>query len=151
MVKHTAHNEGYPTLADTLRDLSWTIHRRLPDAVTTGPLPTTELATLKHIIDTPGVTVSQLSRYLGMQQSNTSASVRTLVDKGYVERRHDTPDRRVTNLHPTAYALDQHLTIAAAWSGAIDHGIDKLTPQQQQALADARQAFIDLDAALRDR
>ncbi|ACV07898.1 hypothetical protein Jden_0224 [Jonesia denitrificans DSM 20603] len=54
-------------------------------------------------------------------------------------------------LHPTAYALDQHLAIAAAWSGAIDHGIDKLTPHQQQALADARQAFIALDAALRDR
>lgn len=31
-------------------------------------------------------------------------------------------------LHPTAYALDQHLAIAAAWSGAIDHRIDKLTP-----------------------
>lgn len=138
------------TVTGVLRDLAWTIHRRVPDmSDISDPLPTTELAVLKHLLDTPGITVTELSRRLGLQQSNTSAAVRTLVDRGFVTREPSPADRRVSNLLPTASARAEDEAIAEAWSGTIRAALAALEPKQVAAIEAAAEAMQALDQVMR--
>ena len=138
-------------IAGVLRDLAWTIHRRIPEDEGFHSLPTTELAVLKQVLEAPGTTVSELSRTLGLQQPNTSAAVRTLAERGLVTREPCPTDRRVVLLHPTAAALEEHQLVSAAWSGAIDEALARLAPEQLAALAAAKEALQALDRAAQAR
>lgn len=132
-----------------LRDLAWTVHRRVPDVPGFAPLPATELALLMHVLDGPGVTVSSLSRHMGLRQSNTSSAVRTLVERGLVARVPSPDDRRVTHLVPTQRALQDHDVIAAAWSGTIRAALADLPSEHAAAIDAAAPALEALDAAMR--
>lgn len=132
-------------VARVLRDLSWTIHRRIPETRGFHALPTTELAILKHVLDDPGVTVTELSRRLGMQPSNTSAAVKALTTKGMLERRPGPDDKRVVMLFVTAAAMKEHDAIATAWQGSIDRALAQLPPEQLAALEAATEALSALD------
>ena len=155
-------NEGAPetngttpgalrSMADLLRDLSWNIHRRPPEISGIEPLPATELAVLKHVLDTPGLTVTEVARVMGLKQSNASAAVRTLTERGLVSRSGSAMDRRVSHLVPTDEAYAQNETIAAAWSGPIAAGIEQLDDDQRAALENAAGALTALNRLLQVR
>src|SRR5690606_6369281 len=106
-------------LATVLRDLAWTIQRLVPEAAGIKPLPASEIAVLKQILRSPGITVTELARLLGMQQSNVSAAVRVLVERGLVERERGPEDRRVAKLVPTEKLLGEQDARDSAGAGAI--------------------------------
>ena len=133
-----------------LRDLAWTIHRRVPEIAGLEPLPSTELAVLKHVIEAPGVTVTALAHHLGLRQSNTSAALRTLVTRGLVRREQSTVDRRLTLVFPTDVALTDSTLISAAWSGEMREALDRLDPADVAAIEAAAGAMARLDTALRE-
>ncbi|ASU78703.1 MarR family transcriptional regulator [Actinopolyspora erythraea] len=139
---------GQRELADVLRDLAWTIHRLVPDVAGIEPLPTSELAVIKHIQASPNITVTELARQLGMQQSNASAAVRNLVERGLVARERDPVDRRVTRLTPTEKSLAAKDSINTVWSGTVRAAMTRLTPEQSEALEAASGALEALDQAL---
>lgn len=93
-------------VASQLHGLSWAVHRLLPslgsDLV---PVPASELAVLQRIVAEPGVTVSELTIQLDLRQSNTSALVRTLLERGLVHRASSPTDGRVALRHPAGQAL----------------------------------------------
>lgn len=137
-------------LPAVLRDLAWTVHRRVPDtAGITAELPSTELVVLKHLLDSPGITVMELSRRLGLRQSNTSAAVRTLAERGLLTREPSDTDRRVSRLLPTADALAEDAKISEAWSGAIRAAVAELDAEQRAALEAATAAIRALDRVMR--
>lgn len=135
-------------LATVLRDLTWTIQRLLPARAGLDPLPVSELAVLKHVLDAPGITVSGLASTLGLQQSNTSAAVRTLVERGLLVRESDPADRRVTRLVPTAQAAAERNSVDTAWSGTIRSALAQLDAEQLAALDAASGALQALAHAL---
>lgn len=135
-------------LATVLRDLTWTIQRLVPEAAGLDPLPTTELAVLKRVLVSPGSTVTELARHLGMQQSNVSAAVRCLVGRGLVARESDPEDRRVTRLVPTGKSLAEKESIDAVWSGTIRTALARLGDEQVAALEAASEALQVLDRVL---
>ncbi len=137
-----------PELATVLRDLAWTIQRLVPEAAGLDPLTNTELAVIKQIQASPGVTVSGLARHLGMQQSNVSAAVRDLVERGLVAREANPADRRVHELVPTEKSLAAKGSIEAVWSGAIRTAMNRLDPEQVAAIENASGALRDLDEVL---
>lgn len=132
-----------------LRELAWTIHKRTPDRAGVGPLPTTEVALLKQVVDTPGTTVGEISAALGLRQPNASAAIRVLVGKGLVAREHDQDDRRTVRISPTDFGRTEHEAIAAAWAGAVAEAISRLEPDDQAALASAGAAMIELTRLVR--
>lgn len=138
-----------PDVTAVLRDLAWTVHRRTPQVAGLEPLPTTELAVLKHVLESPGVSVGEVSRHLGLRQSNTSAAVRTLDDRGLVAREADPDDRRVTRLVPTERARVENRAIAEAWAGPIVEARAALAPEHVAALDAAVDALQALDRHLR--
>ncbi|MCC3289740.1 MULTISPECIES: MarR family winged helix-turn-helix transcriptional regulator [unclassified Arthrobacter] len=148
-------NDGAPAatreIADLLRDLSWNIHRKAPEITGIEPLPNTELAVLKHVLDNPGLTVTELARLMGLKQSNASAAVRTLAERGLVTRSGSPTDRRVSLLLPTEEARAQNEVIAHAWAGPIRAGIERLTVEQREALAAASEALVALNRAMQSR
>lgn len=133
-----------------LRDLAWTIHRRVPEVAGLDPLPSTELAILKHVIETPGTTVTALARHLDLRQSNTSAALRTLAARGLVHREPSTVDRRLTLVFPTDLAVAESTMISAAWSGEMREVLDRLDAADVAAIEAAAGALERLDAALHE-
>lgn len=135
-------------VALTLRELAWAIHRRAPERADVGPIPTTEVALLKQISDHPGFTVGELARALGLQQSNTSAALRSLADRGLVERRPRIGDRRIVEVHMTASGEAEHQAIAAAWTSDVVRAIDALPDADRRALEAAAGALARLRASV---
>lgn len=141
---------GQHELAGALRDLAWTIQRvAVPESTGIEPVPATEVAALKQVLAAPGMTVSELSRNLGMQQSNASAAVRSLVERGLLDRSRRPDDRRVTTLTPTEKLLAEQELIETAWSGTIHEAMARLDPGQIETLVGAVDALRTLDGALR--
>jgi DNA-binding MarR family transcriptional regulator len=138
-------------LTVTLRELAWTIHRRVPDRAGVGPIPTTELALLKQVLETPGATVGELTQALGLQQPNTSAALRVLIRRGLVTREQSADDRRVARIFPTPLASTEHQAIAEAWAGSVDAALSQLSPEEIDALEQALNALQALDRAIRSR
>ncbi|QCB96395.1 MarR family transcriptional regulator [Arthrobacter sp. PAMC25564] len=136
-------------LGSQLHTLSWTIHRVLPSAAGLDPLPTSELAVLKRVIAEPGMTVSELTTALGLRQSNASAAVRALVDRGLVHRKSSPSDRRLALLHPTEAALKNKRLLEEAWSGSICAAMMRLPADQVNAILGAAKALAALEEQLR--
>ncbi|WP_017974818.1 MarR family winged helix-turn-helix transcriptional regulator [Actinopolyspora halophila] len=139
---------GQRELATVLRDLAWTIQRLVPEVTGLDPLTNTELAAIKHIQESPGITVTELARQLGMQQSNASAAVRDLVERDLVAREHNPTDRRVTRLVPTERSLAAKDSIDTVWSGTIRTALSRLDHDQVATLHTASGALRALDQAL---
>ncbi|WP_258059784.1 MarR family winged helix-turn-helix transcriptional regulator [Arthrobacter sp. ZGTC212] len=149
MVDNTDAAARRRELAMLLRDLSWTIHRRVPDVTGIEPLTSTDLAVLKHVLEAPGMTVTELSRHMALKQSNTSAAVRTLADRGLVTKESSASDRRISRLFPTDKAMAQDEAIGDAWAGPIRKALAGLDAAQAAALDDAVQALQELNSRLR--
>lgn len=135
-------------LSAVLRDLAWTIHRLVPEVAGLDPLPTTELAVIKQVLASPGMTVTELARQLGMQQSNASAAVRGLVERGLVARTSDPADRRVTKLVPTEKSQAAKESINTVWSGTVRTAMAQLSHEQVAAIEAASGALQALDEVL---
>ena len=88
---------------------------------------------------------------MGLKQSNASAAVRTLTERGLLTRSGSPTDRRVSHLEPTDEARAQNEAIAAAWSGPIRDGIGQLDEQQRAALEAASDALVALNRLMQAR
>lgn len=136
-------------LACALRDLAWTIHRPAPENTGVDAAPVSELAVLKQALATPGITVTEVARSLGIRQSNTSATVRCLAEKGLLRRESSPADRRVTMLVPTEKLLAERELVESVWSGTIHDALARLSTEQIEALEAAVDALHTLNRALR--
>lgn len=138
-------------LAVSLRELAWAIHRQAPERAGVGPIPTTEIALLKQIIDNPGSTVGDLAQSLGLRQPNVSASLRSLIQRGFVDRRQSETDRRTAAVFATNLGITEHQEISADWSAPVQTAIAELTPAEVATLAAAAPALEAILRRLRQR
>ncbi|WNG89814.1 MarR family winged helix-turn-helix transcriptional regulator [Mycobacterium sp. ITM-2016-00317] len=128
-------------LALTLHDLSWRIARFGPAQAGVEPLPASELAVLRAVMDQPGRAMSEVAQSLAMQPSNVSAAVRALHDRGLVEKRPAAHDRRVTLLAPTPRALKEREQIEASITATVSAALASLPAEQADALRRALPAL----------
>lgn len=136
-------------VSTALRELAWAIHRTAPERAGVGPIPTTEIALLKQVIDNPGSTVGDLAAALGLQQPNVSTAIRVLAGRGFVTREKSQSDRRVSLVFPTELGITEHTAISEAWSSPVDAALEELSAKQRAALEDAAEAIAALHQALR--
>ena len=144
-----AENLDLEALSMTLRELAWVIHRTAPERAGVGPIPTTEIALLKQVLDVPGSTVSELSRSLGIRQSNTSAAISGMERRGFVTRVKNRDDRRVTRIMPTPEGAAEHEAIAEAWKSPVLDALGRLDTEQRDRLLGALPALGALFDLLR--
>lgn len=141
---------GPGDLSATLRELAWVIHRSAPERAG-GPIPTTEIALLKQVIDAPGSTVGELASAIGLRQPNASAALRTLEARGFVRRTKSDEDRRVTLLMPTPEGIAEHEIVSEGWGEPVLEAIAALDPQHRAALDAAFPVLQQLQQHLKSR
>ncbi|BBY18750.1 hypothetical protein MLIT_43420 [Mycolicibacterium litorale] len=131
-------------LALALHDLSWRLARLGAAQVGLEPLPASEVAVLRAVIDEPGRSVSEVAGVTNMQSSNVSTAVRALMDRGLIDKRADPRDRRVSLLEPTARALAEREAIEDAIAGSVSAALAELPAATVDALVAAIPAMREL-------
>lgn len=108
-------------LAIVLGDLAWLLPRTIgADAARADPLPPSELEVMRLLARRPGLRINDVAAELGLQPSNVSTAVRSLVAQGILERRPDDDDRRVVRLVPTAAALHSRELRELSWGESLE-------------------------------
>lgn len=131
-------------LAGVLHDLAWRIARLGPAKAGVEPLPSSELAVLRAVMDRPGSSVSQVSERISMHSSNVSAAVRSLIERGLVDKHQHQHDRRISVLQPTERALAERDAIDDAVLGTVTTALAPLPPESVAALLEAIPAMREL-------
>lgn len=125
-------------LAVVLFDLAWLLPRTVGAAENErAPMPPTELEIMKLLVRRPGLSVTEVARELGLQPSNVSTAVRSLGERGMIERRAHSADARVGRLHPTRAATANRRAREAAWGHELADVLERLSPDDRGRLLSA--------------
>jgi DNA-binding MarR family transcriptional regulator len=136
--------DGHRELALALHDLSWRLARFGPAQVGLEPLPASELAVLRAVMDEPGRSVSEVAAVIDMHSSNVSTAVRSLMERGLLDKHADPRDRRVSLLQPTARALTERDAIENAIARSVSTALTDLSDTHVDALVAAIPAIREL-------
>ncbi|KDF01585.1 hypothetical protein Y900_022275 [Mycolicibacterium aromaticivorans JS19b1 = JCM 16368] len=110
-------------------------------------LTASEAHLMRHIDHHPGVTPSDLARATGLQRSNMSTALRSLENRGFVERRADPHDARGVNLYPTDRAAENLKRLRRQWAQLMDNGLrgDRQGAAAAKALLERVEAALTAD------
>jgi DNA-binding MarR family transcriptional regulator len=135
-------------LAVVLFDLAWLLPRTVGASENRrDPMPPTELEIMKLLVRRPGLSVTEVARELGLQPSNVSTAVRSLGERGMIERRAHSADARIGRLHPTRAAAANRRARETGWGRDLDDVLERLSPDERTRLLAALPAL----RALADR
>jgi len=98
----------------------------------------------------PGTNVNTVARDLGLQPSNVSASIRSLLARGLVERRSDPADRRQVLLFLTESARASRERREQRWGDDFARLLGELDPDEQAQLVAALPVLQTLARRLSD-
>ncbi|BEP12200.1 hypothetical protein acdb102_05110 [Acidothermaceae bacterium B102] len=134
--------ESARELAVVLHDLAWLLPRTIgAAAMQAEPQPPTALEVMRLLTRSPGLSVNDVAREIGVQANNVSTAVTLLEDRGLLEKRRDEEDGRVTRLHPTARAREARASREESWGHSMREAIASLSPAEASALVGASQAL----------
>jgi DNA-binding MarR family transcriptional regulator len=130
-------------LAVALHDLAWAVPHKFDPWAEVGldELPPSELEVMRLLVRAPGLSVGEVAVELGLQPSNTSATVRALISRGLLERKRDERDGRVSRLAPTARAQAIRRQREEAWGVLLRARLRELNPEDAASLVDAAGAL----------
>lgn len=148
---HAAREDGadaWPGLAAAVHELSRVLRSVGERAAGLDAITGSEVEVLRCVAARPGSTVSAVSRGLGLQPSNVSTTVRSLIGRELLERRSDPADGRRVLLYPTARARRHRTLLDAAWSQGVEQALTELPAGDADALRAAVPALARLAGAL---
>ena len=157
MARATANETAARALAVTLHDLAWLLPRTVDvEAVSVDAragteldtLPASELEVMRLLVRRPGLTVGEVARELGLQRTNASAAIRTLIGRGLLQRARDADDGRVARLTPTSRAIENRDRREAAWGAALAARLSGLEAADAAAILACAQPLAELARAL---
>jgi DNA-binding MarR family transcriptional regulator len=123
------------TLVDRMRSL----YREL-EQMTGAPI--TVHRALTCIGEEPGVTASRLAHKLGMQRPAISHVLKSLAERGWIERkRHDT-DQRSVRLHVTGGGRQTLGKTSGRAVGTLQRAVGKLSNEELRGLAAGLEALL---------
>ncbi|HET6865929.1 MAG TPA: MarR family transcriptional regulator [Solirubrobacteraceae bacterium] len=137
-------------LAVALHDIAWLLPRKLDPWAEVGldPLPASELEVMRLLVRAPGLSVGEVAQELGLRPSNASATIKSLMIRGLLERKADERDGRISRLTPTAKAQAIRRQREEAWGVLLGTRLRQLPPEDVARLLDAADSLHALGAAL---
>ncbi|MER7716065.1 MarR family winged helix-turn-helix transcriptional regulator [Streptomyces flaveolus] len=99
--------------------------------------PEGQLALLRFVAQYEGATVREAAEALLMKPNNVSALVSQLTERGDLERRQDSADKRVAHLYLTATARERVAEVRSLETAFIRQALTSLTEGEQGALGSA--------------
>ncbi|GGQ71716.1 MarR family winged helix-turn-helix transcriptional regulator [Streptomyces flaveolus] len=103
--------------------------------------PEGQLALLRFVAQHEGATVREAAEALLMKPNNVSALVSQLTERGDLERRQDSADKRVAHLYLTATARERVAEVRSLETAFIRHALTSLTEGERGALGSAVSAL----------
>jgi DNA-binding MarR family transcriptional regulator len=104
---------------EILFDTSANIRLRAPTEAGLAELPPSELEVLRLVSMHPGCGISFITEHTKMLQANASATVRSLVERGLLQKQVDPRDRRAVQLSPTRQASQDLQALREVWNKRI--------------------------------
>lgn len=98
-------------------------------------LTTRQATAILALVETPGMSLSDLAETLGADQATASALVDRLFAANLVQRETDPGDRRRTSLTPTRQALELATSLAASRFASEQQIRSVLGPEDSDSLA----------------
>ncbi len=100
---------------------------RLYGHLDSGIIEVTELESLvmNHVQQHPGVSPTGICAEVGLRSSNTSAVLRSLEEKGMIQRIPNPDDRRSVSVHPTPIAASNLEKVREVWAGFLAVHVDE--------------------------
>jgi DNA-binding MarR family transcriptional regulator len=139
-------------LAVSLFNLAWLLPRTIgSEDKQTDPLPRSELEVMRLLGRRPGTTVNDVARELGLQPSNASATIGSLVSRGLVERRDDPSDGRQVLLHLTPAAQESREHRERRWGHELATLLDQLSADERSRLLASAPVLATLAERLSER
>jgi DNA-binding MarR family transcriptional regulator len=122
-------------LVDRMRSLYRELER-MTDA------PITVHRALTCIGEEPGIPASRLATRLGMQRPAVSHVLKSLVERGWIERRRHEGDQRSVQIHPTAEGLQILRATSGRAVGTLQRAVRGLNARELRQLADGLAALL---------
>jgi DNA-binding MarR family transcriptional regulator len=138
-----------------LVDLMQLVHRQLFEHVRCvweeKATPATQMMVMNQIGRAEGITVSEVSRRLGLAKSHISKTVEELASAGYVEKRPDPHDGRILRLYRTPAAVARFDAMQAEVRARLSEVVDTLPPAKAAGLIEGLQLLSASLEAARDQ
>jgi DNA-binding MarR family transcriptional regulator len=134
------------TLDELLRDVNRGIFAVAKTIIHHQGLSAPGMRAMGHVMESPGITVSELARERGFAKSHVSNAVESMVEAGFIEKRADPDDQRLVRLYPTRMAQEHFETMHAAVHERLTKVLAVLSDDQMRAVIEG---LTILRAALR--
>jgi DNA-binding MarR family transcriptional regulator len=148
----TASSASVRTLITVLHDLAWLIPRTIDLQAERDPrldsLPRSELEIMRLLARRPGLTVGEVARELGLQRTNASSGIRSLVRRGLLVFGRDADDGRISRISPTDLAIRYRDRREDAWARALDERLRALSDDERERILACGEPLQSLAAAL---
>jgi len=125
--------------ARALVDRMRTLYREL-ERMTDAPI--TLHRALVCVGNEPGLTASKLAVLLGMQRPAVSHVLKSLVARGWVERRRSEDDQRAVRVHPTAAGKQLLQATAGRAVGTLQRAVCNLSSRDLERLTEGIEAVL---------
>ncbi len=110
------------------------VHASLQQALTEDGITARTFSALGIIVESPGISQSDLSRRLGIERSGIVAIIDDLEGRGFVRREALRGDRRVQALQPTESGRVSFRIMFEKVRTEEDACLERLTPQERSEL-----------------
>jgi len=110
--------------------------------------PLSHVQVLAMLQDAGTLSVSEISRRLGIAKPNITPLVDRLFECGYVDRQHDENDRRVVNIVLLPAGEEKLAAIRSTISGQILKQVDHLSVSEFRELNDSLSSIVRILSAM---
>ena len=111
-------------------------------------IPLSHVQVLALLNDNGSLSVSEISRRLGIAKPNITPLVDRLFEAGYVDRQHDENDRRVVNIVLLPAGMEKLSAIRATISRQIQTQADDLSLSEFRELHDSLESVVRILSSL---
>jgi DNA-binding MarR family transcriptional regulator len=115
-INPSPNDEQWADFADLVLNIARELAMHTATTGNTIGLVGSEQNVMRTIDRNPGLSAGEVARLSGLQRSNLSSALRTLKEKGLVERRHDDADARGVLLYPTELSASNLAVLRREWA-----------------------------------
>lgn len=96
----------------------------------------TQWLVLRHVVDQPGVSQSELAERLEVEKASAGRLIDKLEEYGWLERRPDDTDRRIKRIYMTALGRKIHDEIGPIAEAMVEEELSGLSKKERDALTE---------------
>ena len=93
-------------------------------------LPPAQVGAMKFIIRTPGMSQRELADALHIQRATATVMLQKMEKAGFIVRKPDPEDQRISRIYPTQTAIDTDLETKKAVDAYFDHCFHNFTQEE---------------------